>query len=153
MGDKELPLKSRQLLCTMNRREQDVTTKDLIQESDLSNDTVGHHMSRLMEEGFVEKIRVEDVGASHEATVYAITSAGERHADEHLNEVKQAARLEEVDNSTVHELREEVAQLWRALDSTRDRVDELDGQQERLEDVEERLDSHRDAISNLMERL
>lgn len=149
MGDEELPLKSRQLLRTMNRREQDVTTKDLIQGSDLSNDTVGSHMSRLMEEGFVEKTRTEDVGTSQEATVYAITSAGERHVDEG----KQTARLENEDNPPVHELREEVAQLWRALDSTRDRIDELDGQQERLEDVEERLDSHRDAIANLMERL
>lgn len=150
MGKSELALKARRLLRIMNRMKDDVTTRDLTQESNLPNYDVGHHMSRLIEAGLVEHTGWKDVDAPNDAKVYAITDAGEKHADEVLGELKQAANVEGVDNAAVHELREEVSQLWRAVENVNDRLDEAEVGMESVEEIENRLDAHQKAIKKLM---
>lgn len=156
MGKSELSLKARRLLRIMNRMKNDVTTRDLTRETGLPNYDVGHHMGRLDREGFVECTGEKDVGAPNDAKVYAITESGEYHAEEVLAEIKETATVEGVDNQAVHELREEVGQLWEANDTTLDKLDSanerIEGLDDQIRSVKNSLELHRNVIKNLKEK-
>lgn len=141
MGKPELSLKARRLLRIMNRKKADVSTHDLTRETGLPNYDVGHHMGRLDKEGFVEHTGEKNVGAPNDAKVYAITDAGERHAEQVLGELKEEAEVEGIDNSAVVELREEVEELKRRDEVRLDQIDEL----------EEQVEKHQKALKRLVE--
>lgn len=157
MGNPELSLKARRLLRVMNRKKTDVSTRDLTRETGLPNYDVGHHMGRLGKEGFVEHTGEKNVGAPNDAKVYAITDAGERHAEQVLGELKEEAEVEGIDNSAVVELRENVSSLQSGMESAVDRVNDLEqateAHDEKMDTIDMRLDAHKRKIEEILEVL
>lgn len=126
MGEPDLSRKSRKLLRIINRKSPRVSTKDMTQETGYPNYTVRDHISPLTDEGFVDHVGEEDVGAPKEAKVYSITDAGKDHAEKVLGELQREAEVEGVDGSEVRELREKVETLERQRDTILDRLDEIE---------------------------
>lgn len=127
MQDATLSEKTARLLRIMDRMGPRMNTNELTRESGLTNDLVGYHMGRLIDEGFVEDTEeTADVGAVHEAKIYAITNAGRERTQELLGELQQEAEVEGVDGSEVRELRETVGHMKGQIETLFDRIEELE---------------------------
>ena len=130
MGKDSIHPKQAQILKVASRLTAPVTTRDLTSETNLSNNTVGYHAGELIEQGYLEKGEMLDVGSSNRANSYRLTDDGAQVAEEIMAPGETVEQLQQ----DVEDLQKKNKQLENELESFRSAV------LERFTEVAEKID-------------